>query len=78
MLAKQVYLLISVFPEEERFGLIDQIRRASVSMLFNLAEGCGRMRARDQAHFSQLAFGSLLELVRKISVLCALQLKQAE
>jgi four helix bundle protein len=38
------------------------MRRASVSVMSNLAEGCGRTSARDQAHFSQMAFGSLLEL----------------
>ncbi|MFA6920242.1 MAG: four helix bundle protein [Gallionella sp.] len=52
----------SKFPQDERFGLVDQMRRAGVSVMSNLAEGCGRTSARDQAHFSQLAFGSLLEL----------------
>jgi len=50
------------FPKNERFGLVNQMRRASVSVMSNLAEGCGRTSARDQAHFSQMAFGSLLEL----------------
>lgn len=62
VLAKWVYLLTASFPKEERFGLVDQMRRAGVSVMSNLAEGCGRTSARDQAHFSQLAFGSLLEL----------------
>ena len=61
-LAGRVYLLTSSFPKDERFGLVDQMRRASVSVMSNLAEGCGRTSARDQAHFSQLAFGSLLKL----------------
>jgi four helix bundle protein len=61
-LAGRVYSLTSKFTKEERFGLVDQMRRASVSVMSNLAEGCGRTSARDQAHFSQLAFGSLLEL----------------
>lgn len=61
-LAGRVYAITSSFPKDERFGLMDQMRRASVSVMSNLAEGCGRTSARDQAHFSQLAFGSLLEL----------------
>jgi|SRR3990167_9307370 len=61
-LRRRVYLLTSSFPKEERFGLVDHMRRAGVSVMSNLAEGCGRTSARDQAHFSQLAFGSLLEL----------------
>ena len=61
-LARRVYLLTARFPKEEKFGLVDQMRRAGVSVMSNLAEGCGRTSARDQAHFSQMAFGSLLEL----------------
>lgn len=61
-LATHVYQVTARFPKEERFGLVDQMRRASVSVMSNLAEGCGRTSARDQAHFSQMAFGSLLEL----------------
>jgi len=55
-------VLTSTFPREERFGLVDQMRRAAVSVMSNLAEGCGRTSAKDQAHFSQIAFGSLLEV----------------
>ena len=62
VLAKRVYELTSNYPKEEKFGLVDQMRRAGVSVMSNLAEGCGRVSARDQAHFSQMAFGSLLEL----------------
>ena len=61
-LAVRVYLLTASFPKDERFGLVDQMRRAGVSVMSNLAEGCGRTSPRDQAHFSQIAFGSLLEL----------------
>jgi len=61
-LAGRIYLLTARFPKEERFGLVDQMRRAGVSVMSNLAEGCGRTSARDQAYFSQIAFGSLLEL----------------
>lgn len=62
VLAGRVYLLTARFPKDERFGLVDQMRRAGVSVMSNLAEGCGRTSARDQANFSQIAFGSLLEL----------------
>ena len=61
-LAVRVYLLTASFPKDERFGLVDQMRRAAVSVMSNLAEGCGRTSPRDQAHFSPIAFGSLLEL----------------
>lgn len=61
-LAKRVYQITSDFPGEERFGLVNQIRRASVSVMSNLAEGSGRTGSKDQAHFSQMAYGSLMEL----------------
>ncbi|MDQ7001739.1 MAG: four helix bundle protein [Ghiorsea sp.] len=60
--AREVYVLTSAFPREERFGLVNQMRRAAVSVMSNLAEGCGRTGAKDQAHFSQIAFASLLEV----------------
>ena len=61
-LAKMVYDKIAAFPKHEQFGLTSQLRRSSVSVMSNLAEGSGRTSARDQAHFSQMAYGSLLEL----------------
>lgn len=61
ILAKRVYEVTGSFPSTERFGLVDQQRRAAVSVMSNLAEGSGRTNARDQAHFSQMAYGSLME-----------------
>lgn len=56
-----IYRITKAFPLEERFGLTSQLNRAAVSVAANLAEGSGRTSAKDQAHFSQLAFGSLME-----------------
>lgn len=61
-LAKNLYGLTRSFPDEEKFGLTNQMRRAAVSVMSNLAEGSGRTSSKDQAHFSQLAYGSLMEL----------------
>jgi len=66
--ARDVYVKTSAFPKEERFGLVDQMRRAGVSVMSNLAEGCGRTGAKDQVHFSQIAFGSLLELDAQLQI----------
>jgi len=66
--AREVYEKTSTFPKEERFGLVDQMRRAGVSVMSNLAEGCGRTNAKDQAHFSQIAFGSLLEVDAQLQI----------
>lgn len=49
------------FPADERYGMTSQLNRAAVSLAGNLAEGSGRTSFKDQAHFSQLAYGSLME-----------------
>lgn len=59
--AKQVYEVTASYPTAERYALVDQLRRAAVSVMSNLAEGSGRTSSRDQAHFSQLSYGSLME-----------------
>ena len=57
-----VYKGTLAFPKEEMFGLTSQIRRASVSIPSNIAEGCGRGSDNELARFSQIAMGSSSEL----------------
>lgn len=61
-LVKQVYALLKKFPKEETYALCDQLRRAVISVPSNIAEGSGRTSAKDQAHFLEMAFGSLMEV----------------
>jgi four helix bundle protein len=61
-LAKTIYLATSKFPHEERYGLTSQCNRAAISVTANLAEGCSRQSRKDQAHFTEIAYGSLMEL----------------
>lgn len=61
-LVKMVYRLLKKFPKEENYALCDQLRRAAISVPSNLAEGSGRTSAKDQAHFLEMAFGSLMEV----------------
>ncbi len=68
-LAVVVYRQSAQFPKEERYGLTDQLRRASVSIPTNLAEGCGRAGDADFARFVQIAFGSACE-VESLLLLC--------
>lgn len=49
-------------PKEEQYALCDQLRRAVISVPSNIAEGSGRTSAKDQAHFLEMAFGSLMEV----------------
>lgn len=57
-----VYQLTTMFPSEEKFELVRQIRRAVVSVPSNIAEGCSRSSQKDFARFIEIAHGSLLEL----------------
>src|SRR5882672_3781814 len=61
-LAKAEYTSTSRFPRSEIYGLISQCNRAAVSVAANLAEGTSRQSRKDQAHFSEIAYGSLTEL----------------
>ena len=56
------------FPESEKFGLISQLKRASVSICSNLAEGTSRNTFRDKAHFTTLAFGSAVEVLNQLII----------
>lgn len=61
-LVKDVYKLTQKFPADERFGLAQQIRRASVSVSSNIAEGSGRGTNNDFLHFIDIANGSAFEV----------------
>jgi four helix bundle protein len=68
-----VYPLTSKIPESEKFGLISQIKRSSVSIPSNIAEGYGRNYKKDYSRFLQIARGSLFECQTQIEI--AIQLK---
>jgi len=61
-LCKVVYQQTSGFPQEERFGLTSQIRRAAVSVPSNIAEGASRKSPKDFGRFLMVVLGSLYEL----------------
>jgi four helix bundle protein len=64
----RVYAVTRKFPDHERFGLSSQMRRASVSIPSNIAEGSGRSSDKDSAHFVEIAYGSLMEVVSQTEV----------
>lgn len=71
-LVKHVYLLLKKFPQDERYALCDQLRRAVISIPSNIAEGMGRYSTKEQVHFLEIAFGSLMEVSAQMDVACDL------
>jgi four helix bundle protein len=67
-LIAEVYAATGTFPKEEMFGLTNQLRRASVSIASNIAEGQGRLTTGELAHFLGMARGSTLEVQTQIEV----------
>ena len=67
-LVKLIYRITDDFPSEEKFGLISQLRRASVSISSNLAEGTSRKTYKDKAHFTTIAFSSTMEVLNQLII----------
>ncbi|MEI6678659.1 MAG: four helix bundle protein [Mariniphaga sp.] len=65
-LVRDVYQITATFPHDERFGLTSQLRRASVSVSSNIAEGSTRWSKKDQSRFYEIAFGSLIEALNQL------------
>ena len=63
-----VYEETKMFPGEEKFGLVMQLRRAAISVSSNIAEGSSRMTAKDQAYFYNTSYSSLMEVLSQIIV----------
>ena len=61
-LASKVYVKTKEFPQEERYGLTNQIRRCVISIPANIAEGCGRRSNKDTLRFLYISRGSIYEL----------------
>jgi four helix bundle protein len=61
-LVELIYQVSSSFPDDERFGLISQIRRSAISITSNIAECSARKSTKELLHFISIALGSLSEL----------------
>ena len=67
-IVKRTYKLLKKFPAEERYAMCDQLRRASVSITSNIAEGVNRFSIKDKAHFIEIAYGSLMEVSSQFEI----------
>lgn len=71
-LVKEIYIISESFPKSELFGLTSQIRRASVSIPTNIAEGCGRSTDKEFARFLEISIGSTNETEYLLLLSCDL------
>ena len=67
-LAEQIYSVTKGFPSDEKFGMISQLRRASVSVASNIAEGAGRNTDGEFRQMLGIAYGSICEVETQIII----------
>lgn len=63
-----IYSITKGFPADEKFGMVNQMRRAAVSVSSNIAEGSSRNSQKDQANFYGMAYSSLMELLNQLII----------
>lgn len=64
----KMYNVTSNLPKEEKFGLISQMRRCSISISSNIAEGTSRLTGKDKAHFMTMSYSSPIELLNQLII----------
>ncbi|TDO73656.1 four helix bundle protein [Flavobacterium chryseum] len=68
LFCSKIYSITSTFPNEEKFGITNQLRRASVSVPSNIAEGSSRNSNKDFARFLEIAIGSAYEVETQLLI----------
>ncbi len=68
-IVKQIYLYTDAMPTNENFGIISQLRRSSISIPCNIAEGWGRETSKSFIQYTKIAKGSLMEL-ETLMIIC--------
>jgi four helix bundle protein len=67
-LTKLVYSITKKFPDDEKFGLTNQMRRSTISVSSNIVEGSYRTTSKDKSNFMTIAYSSLMELLNQAIV----------
>jgi four helix bundle protein len=68
LLVKEIYQVTESFPNSEKYGLSNQIQRAAVSVVSNIAEGVSRFSPKEQIRFIEVAYGSLTEVYCQLMI----------
>jgi len=68
VLGKRIYEVTKKFPDDEKYGLVSQLRRAVVGISSNIAEGCGRRTDKDTIQFLYIAMGSVKEVQSQLYI----------
>ena len=77
-LAIECYRITKRFPPDEKFAMVQQIRRATVSVHLNLAEGCSRKSQNERNRHFEIARGSVIEIDSAIGIACKLEYVREE
>jgi four helix bundle protein len=72
-IAEKIYAITQSFPDDEKFGLVRQMRKCAVSVPSNIAEGAGRNTKKEFVNFLHIAQGSLSELDTQLELSLRLQ-----
>ena len=83
-LVTDIYKILGTFPNTETYALSDQLRRAVISIPSNIAEGTAKASPKEQLHFLEIAYGSLMEIMCQLEIsydlgyIDQVQLRQSE
>jgi four helix bundle protein len=66
--AVKIYKITEKYPKDEKFGIVSQLKRASVSISSNIAEGSSRFSLKDQIRFNEMEYGSALEIYCQLAI----------
>ncbi len=67
-LAIEIYKITKKYPAEERYGIVSQLNRSAISVASAIAEGSAKASRKEQSHFSQIAYGSLMEMLCQLII----------